>query len=120
MTLLTNLYTLQEETAAASPLLTFLPIILMIAIFYFIGIRPQKKQEKEAKAMRDALAIGDEIVTIGGITGRIVNKREDSVTIETGSDRTKIRLETWAIRNVVKKANEPKEPAKPATFKVKK
>ena len=97
-----------------------LPIILMVAVFYFVGIRPQKKQEKEAKAMRDGLAIGDEIVTIGGIVGRIVNKREDSIVIETSSDRTKIKIETWAIRNVVKKANEPKEEQKPATFKVKK
>ena len=46
-----------------------LPIILMVAVFYFVGIRPQKKQEKEAKAMRDGLAIGDEIVTFGGIVG---------------------------------------------------
>ncbi len=118
---LTNLYTLQDATAgqSGSMLGMLLPIILMVAIFYFIGIRPQKKQEKEAKAMRDNLAIGDEIVTIGGIVGKIVSKREDAIVIETSSDRTKMKFETWAVRNVVKKANEATE-SKPATFKVKK
>lgn len=121
MSLLTNLYTLEAAPAQSTGMLgMLLPIILMVAVFYFVGIRPQKKQEKEAKAMRDGLAIGDEIVTIGGIVGRIVNKREDSIVIETSSDRTKIKIETWAIKNVVKKANDPKEEQKPATFKVKK
>jgi len=95
-------------------------IVVMIAIFYFIGIRPQKKQEREAAEMRNNLAIGDEITTIGGIMGRIVAKREDSVIIETSSDRTKIKFGIWAIRSVEKKANQPQEQAKPATFKVKK
>ncbi len=118
---LTNLYTLQEEAAQSGGMFgMLLPIILMIAIFYFIGIRPQKKQEKEAKAMRDNLAIGDEIATIGGIIGKIVSKREDAIVIETSSDRTKLKFEMRAVSHVIKKANEPKEAAKPATFKVKK
>ena len=124
MTFLTDLYTLEGEQAAAGAgaLGNFVPIImigLLLVMFYFMN-RSQKKQEKEAKAMRDALAIGDEIVTIGGIVGKIVNKREDSIVIETSSDRTKMKIESWAIKNVVKKANEPKEEQKPATFKVKK
>ena len=75
MSLLTNLYTLEAAPAQSTGMLgMLLPIILMVAVFYFVGIRPQKKQEKEAKAMRDGLAIGDEIVTFGGFVGRIVNK----------------------------------------------
>ena len=117
---MTNLYTLtQQAGGTGNALMTFLPIILMIAIFYFIGIRPQKKQEKEANAMRNNLAIGDEITTIGGIVGRVVSKRENTLIIETGSDRTKMKIALWAVRSVDKKVNEVQE-NKPATFKVKK
>lgn len=115
---MTHLYTLQASTG--SPLSMIIMIVVMIAIFYFIGIRPQKKQEQAAKQMRDGLAIGDEIVTIGGIIGKIVSKREDAVIIETSSDRTKLKMELRAISHVTKKANEVKENTKPATFKVKK
>ncbi len=75
-------------------------IVVMVLVFvmmYFIMIRPQRKKEKEAKEMRDNLQIGDEVTTIGGITGIIVRKGEDTVVIETGGDRSKIRVKTWAI-----------------------
>lgn len=75
-------------------------IVMMVIVFglmYFIMIRPQKKKEKEAKEMRDNLQIGDEVTTIGGITGIVVRKTEDTVVIETGGDRSKIRVKTWAI-----------------------
>lgn len=70
---------------------------VVIAMMYFIAIRPQKKKEKEAKEMRESLQIGDEVTTIGGITGIIVRKNEDTVVIETGGDRSKIRVKIWAI-----------------------
>lgn len=70
---------------------------LLIAVFYFAMIRPQKKKEKEAKQLRDNLQIGDEVTTIGGITGIVVRKTEDTVVIETGGDRSKIRVKIWAI-----------------------
>ena len=70
---------------------------VVIGMMYFIAIRPQKKKEKEAKEMRESLQIGDEVTTIGGITGIIVRKSEDTVVIETGGDRSKIRVKTWAI-----------------------
>ena len=70
---------------------------LLIVVFYFFMIRPQKKKEKEAKALRDNLQIGDEVTTIGGITGIVVRKTEDTVVIETGGDRSKIRVKLWAI-----------------------
>ena len=72
---------------------------LVFVAFYFILIRPQKKKEKEAAKMRDNLEIGDEIVTIGGIIGRVVSIKEDHIVIETGSDRSKIRIKKWAIQS---------------------
>lgn len=75
-------------------------VVMLAVIFgmmYFIVFRPQKKKEKEAKEMRESLQIGDEVTTIGGITGIIVRKSEDTVVIETGGDRSKIRVKTWAI-----------------------
>ena len=70
---------------------------LLIIVFYFFLIRPQKKKEKEAKQLRDNLQIGDEVTTIGGIVGIIVRKTEDTCVIETGGDRSKIRVKLWAI-----------------------
>lgn len=79
------------------------PILLIVVMFvalYFFMIRPQKKQEKEIADMRNNLQVGDEITTIGGIIGKIVSIKEETVMIETGHDRTKIRLLRSAIRNV--------------------
>ena len=122
--MLNHIHTLEaaatEGAGPGSMLSMLLPFILMIALFYFIGIRPQKKQEKQAAEMRNSLLVGDEITTIGGIVGRVVNIREDVIVIETSSDRTKIKLERWAIRSVEKKVNaEDTAEAKPATFRVK-
>lgn len=73
--------------------------ILMIAVFYFVGVQPQKKKEKEQKQMRESLQIGDEVSTIGGIVGIVVRKDDNTgtVVIETGGDRSKIRVKMWAI-----------------------
>ena len=76
-----------------------LPIGL-IAIFYFMIIMPQRKKDKKTKAMLAALKVGDEIVTIGGITGIITMLNEETVTIESGADRTKIKFERWSVRSV--------------------
>ena len=116
---MSNLYTLNAAGAGGGGLSMIIMLVAMIAIFYFIGIRPQKKQEKEANEMRRNLAIGDEITTIGGIVGKVVAKREDSIIIESSSDKSKIKFAIWAVRSVEKKANEVQE-SKPATFKVKK
>ena len=90
---------------------------LLIVVFYFFLIRPQKKKEKEAKQLRDNLQIGDEVTTIGGIVGIIVRKTEDTCVIETGGDRSKIRVKLWAIseNNTVHDASEEtvKESFKP-------
>ena len=81
-------------------------IVAMLAILYFFMIRPQKKQEKETQAMRNALQVGDEITTIGGIIGKIVSIKEETCMIETGHDRTKIRILKSAVRNVDVKAED--------------
>lgn len=73
---------------------------LIIVAFYFLAIRPQKKQEQEVKAMRDGLCVGDEITTIGGIIGKIVSIKEETCMIETGRDKTRIRILKSAVRCV--------------------
>ena len=80
--------------------LTIGMIAVVVVVFYFFGIRPQKKQEQAAAQMRDNLTVGDEITTIGGIIGKIVSIKEETMIIETGRDHTRIRLLKTAVRNV--------------------
>ena len=86
--------------------MTIIMLVAMVAIFYFFMYRPQKKQEKATAAMRDSLQVGDEITTIGGIIGKIVSIKEETVMIETGRDGTKIRILRSAIKNVDVKAED--------------
>ncbi len=79
-------------------LMSVLPFILMIAVFYFLLIRPQKKKEKEEKKMRENLQVGDEILTIGGIYGRVISLKEDSIVIESKSDHSKLTIARWAMQ----------------------
>ena len=72
-------------------------MIVMLGVMYFIMIRPQKKRQKEEQEMRNSLEIGDEIITIGGIVGRVVTIREEDLIIETGADRTKMKIQRWAV-----------------------
>ena len=75
-----------------------LPLVLMVVIFYFFLIRQQKKRDKEEREMRNSIQVGDEISTIGGFIGKVVNIKDDVLTIETSNDRTKLRIYRWAIR----------------------
>lgn len=77
--------------------MSIIMIVGMVALMYFMMIRPQKKKQKEEQAMRDNLQIGDEITTIGGIIGKIVTVKEDSLIIETGADRNHMKITRWAI-----------------------
>lgn len=81
-------------------------LVIMPVVFYFFLIRPQKKQEKETNAMRNSLQVGDEITTIGGIIGKIVSIKEETVMIETGKEKTKIRILRSAVRCVDVKAED--------------
>lgn len=76
----------------------------LIAFFYFFAIRPQKKKEKEIQEMRGNLKVGDQIITIGGIRGKITSIGEDMVTIEIGNDKTKLEMTKWSIGSVVNEA----------------
>ena len=93
---MSNFY-LTATTGSAELLATFIPLILMIVVFYFILIRPQKKRDKEVQKMRENIEIADEIVTIGGIIGRIVSIKDDTLVIETGNERSKIRILRKAV-----------------------
>ena len=81
---------------------SMLPMLLIMGglfvLMYFTSIRPQKKRQKEEQQLRENLQIGDEITTIGGIMGRIVTIKEDSIIIETGADRVKMRVMRWAVQ----------------------
>ncbi len=94
--LLTTMDSAAEGTVLDS-IISFAPIVIVLVVFYFMLIRPQQKKDKEDRAMRENLEIGDEIVTIGGIVGLVVSIKEDTVVIETGSDRSKIRIVKSAV-----------------------
>lgn len=81
-----------------SAIMSFAPMILIIVVFYFMLIRPQRKREKAERDMRNSIAVGDEISTIGGFIGRVVNIKDDILIIESSNDRTKLKIYRWAIR----------------------
>lgn len=72
-------------------------IVVMVAIFYFLLIRPESKRKKQAQQMRDSLKKGDMITSIGGIVGRIVHVTENTIVIETSEDRVRMELTKWAV-----------------------
>lgn len=92
-----NFAFLETASGSGSMWSSIIMMALIIVVFWFFIIRPQRKKDKETAKMRSELQVGDEIVTIGGIIGIIVSMKEDSLVIETGSDRSKIRLARWAI-----------------------
>ncbi len=105
-----NLFSLTTTTpeggGAGQWITTIIMLAAVVVVFYFFGIRPQKKQEKETKNMLDSLQVGDEITTIGGIIGKIISIKEETIMIETGHDRTKIRLLKTSVRKVDVKAED--------------
>ena len=99
-------------------------LVAMLAVFYFMLIRPENKRKKEAEQMRDGLKVGDEVTTIGGITGTVVDVKDNRIVLETGADQVRIEFEKWAISSnetaaeaqkaAAKKAQEEKAKAKAA------
>ena len=88
--------------SASSNLMSTIMLIVLMAVFLVIMIVPQKRREKKEKEMRDSLQIGDGVTTSGGIVGRVVSIKDDTILVETGSDRTKIRFNKWAVQTVEK------------------
>jgi preprotein translocase subunit YajC len=89
---------LTETASTTSSLITMLlPFAVLIVVFYFLLIRPENKKKKALNEMRNALAVGDEVTTIGGIVGKVVHIKDDLITIETSEDRVRIQLARWAV-----------------------
>ena len=95
-----------EAGAAGSVVGMIIPLLLCGVIFYFFLYKPQKKQDQEAQRMRDGLSVGDEITTTGGIIGKVVSIKDETMVIETTRDATKIRLLKSSVRSVDVKADD--------------
>ena len=98
-----NFYTLEaaESSAQSGGMSIIVMIGYLVIIFgamYFLLIRPQRKKQKEEKKMRENLQVGDEIVTIGGIYGRVISLKEDTLVIESASDHSKLTVARWALQ----------------------
>ena len=87
-------------------------MVVMIAVMYFLMIRPQKKQEKEMQMMINAVKVGDEILTIGGIHGKIKKIKDDNITIVSSTEKTTIEISRWAIKDVTAYVEDTKEAKK--------
>ena len=117
-----NFLTDTAVTAGAGLGSSIFMIVAMLAVFYFMLIRPENKRKKEAEELRASVKTGDKITTIGGIVGTVVNVKEDRIVIESGADQVRLELMKWAIstnetaaeakRAEAKKAQEAKAKAK--------
>ena len=96
------MYLFLTQTAASGTGSMILMLALMFAIFYFFIIRPENKKKKQTDEMRNSLSLGDEITTLGGMTGKLVQITEDTVTFETGEDRVRIQIKKWGISTTAK------------------
>ena len=96
-----------QTSGLMATLIQFGPIVLVLGLMYLLMIRPQQKKQKEEQKMRNNLRVGDELTTIGGIKGRVVAIKDDTIMVETGNDRTKIQFEKWAIQTVHTKHEDP-------------
>lgn len=83
-------------------------LVILIIVFYFLMIRPEKKKRKQAEEMRSSLSVGDEITTIGGMVGKIVDVNDKFITFETGEDRVRIQVTKWAVSSIGK-ATDPNQ-----------
>ena len=110
------MYILSAAAADGGGVLTMFPslfmIVAMIAVFYFLLIRPENKRKKQAEEMRSSLKVGDEITTIGGITGTICAVKDKTLVLETGADRVRIEFAKWAVSS---KGTQTTEEAIPET-----
>ena len=89
--------------------ITIAMLVVLFAVMYYVMIRPQKKQEKEANNMRNSLQVGDEITTIGGLIGKVVSIKDETLVLETSHDRTHIRILKSAVQRVDVKAEDAQD-----------
>ena len=102
------------DAAGASMGSTIVMMVAMLAIFYFMLIRPENKRKKEAEQMRSSVRKGDKITTIGGVIGNVVDVKENSVVVETSADQVRIEFAKWAISSNETAAEAAKAEAKKA------
>lgn len=91
---------------AAGGMSSIIFLVIIFVVFYFFLIRPENKRKKKLNEMRSNISLGDEIVTIGGIMGKVVQVTEDTITFETGEDRVRIQVTKWAISSNVREEKE--------------
>lgn len=116
-----NLLAAAADTTTMSPLIWIAYFVVIGGVMYFMLIRPQRKRTKEEKQLRESIQIGDEIVTIGGIYGRIISLKEDTIVIESKSDHSKLTVARWAIQsNLTKHEDQKAKDTKTVTAKEKK
>lgn len=89
-------------TAGGSSTSMLIILVVFFVLMWLLMVRPEKKKQKKVEEMRKALAVGDQVITIGGIMGKVVHVTEDDVTIETSEDRVRIQFKKYAISNNVK------------------
>ena len=109
-----NFLTAGAEAGGGQMVSTIVMLVLMVGVFYFMLIRPENKRKKEAEQLRSSVKVGDKITTIGGITGTVVNVKDDKFVIETGADQVRIELMKWALSTNDTAAAAAKEEAKKA------
>ena len=95
-------FAVMAAPAGAGGASTLIILVLFLVLMWFLMIRPEKKKQKKVEEMRNALAVGDEIVTIGGIMGKVVHVTGDDITVESGEDRVRIQLKKWSVSTNVK------------------
>ncbi len=108
------MYNFLTEGAGGMGGSTIIMLLIMVAIFYFMLIRPENKRKKEAEQLRSGVKTGDRITTIGGITGTVVNVKDDKFVIETGADQVRIEFAKWALSTNETAAEAAAEAAKKA------
>ncbi len=101
-----SVFGLTAPAGGAAGFSSIIMLVAMFAIFYFVLIRPQKKKDKEIKQMRDSLSVGDEIITIGGIHGKIAKVSDDTIVLELSHGKQRITFSKWAIGSVDKKGKD--------------
>ena len=106
--------TILTATGSAGMGSMLITLVLMLAVFYFMLIRPENKRKKEAEQMRSSVKTGDKITTIGGIVGTVVNVKENNLVIETGADQVRIEIAKWAMSTNETAAETAKAEAKKA------
>ena len=89
----------------SSALVNLLPIVILFVLMYFLMIRPQRKKDKQIKDMRNSLTVGDEIITIGGLCGKIVKTKDETIVVQVGADKVQFEMMRWAVSSVTKESS---------------